>query len=306
MSHLNEDINILNNEYRNTSNNNNSSNNNNELYQKVSRFNNRYVDVLKDMSKQKFRDEVIGPIGLFINIKDGYSQNQLAVERILSRGVLSSFIVSNSDDRYLLNNIFKARNVQATIYIQHKESRYNVPPTVAGVTTIMDSLVIEKDIVYNCMIDQMKINRIPIIENEIAMERQLCEIQQGVKVFKYKFISRVVTSHGHVLTVKFGKLFDYVLLLYNLLHYSIYMSFSSLYYRILFYILFFNLFTYLTYLPTYLPIYLPIYLCIYLPTYLPTYIYIYLPTYVCINALYLSFYLSITNTSNSSLLINYS
>ena len=62
-------------------------------------FGNRVPDVLQDMKKAKFRDEVIGPIGLFVKIAVCFKHLVMHVCIIVSLPMLASVSLSISLQR---------------------------------------------------------------------------------------------------------------------------------------------------------------------------------------------------------------
>ncbi|KAG0439580.1 Structural maintenance of chromosomes protein 6 [Dictyocoela muelleri] len=119
--------------------------------------------LINEISRTKFSDEVIGPIGLEIKLKN---PKWYKAASIILRNVLSQFIVFNRDDRSKLNQIFRRYRVNFSIILPSTKSReltfFKRNPNF---TTLLDVLDIKNNIIINQLIILLSIEQIILIEN---------------------------------------------------------------------------------------------------------------------------------------------
>ena len=118
----------------------------------------------------KFIKKPIGPIGLYINFKEGQNKWGLAVENALGK-YLDSFIVDNVKDSLELQNIFRKFRAGfcTTIIQKFRDDIYRIDRNYEPdpkYTTIFRILKFENPMVANVLIDQAKIERIALAENQ--------------------------------------------------------------------------------------------------------------------------------------------
>eukprot|EP00536_Pseudo-nitzschia_multiseries_P000717 jgi/Psemu1/249877/estExt_Genewise1Plus.C_90057 len=108
----------------------------------------------------KFRDPVLGPIGFYCKIQPGKDDLATLAELAIGGGMLDRFIVFNAADRKLLQKIRQEARCRSDCGIlqQHKHARFTVPEPPKGVETVATVLSIENDLVFNCLVDQAKID----------------------------------------------------------------------------------------------------------------------------------------------------
>lgn len=148
---------------------------------RAARFGRQVPSVLSEIKKANFQGRVIGPIGMYIKIKEGLGNHAKALERILG-GNSKSFIVTNSDDCNKLVHIMRRLNCESyhSVIVQKPHSRYNIMQVNAP--TVADSITIEDDLVFNTVVDQCGIDRIAIIPDEHeGLNQIVCRGRNGFK-----------------------------------------------------------------------------------------------------------------------------
>lgn len=112
-----------------------------------------------------------GPIGHYIKVTD--ANWKMPIEGI-TKGVLQNFLVTDSKDRRVLQELIRKeypnhqRHAVISCKFQHTVydvSRGCVQP-VAGSRLAMDLIHCEDPVVMNCLIDQCKVERILLVEDE--------------------------------------------------------------------------------------------------------------------------------------------
>jgi hypothetical protein len=125
---------------------------------------------------------VHGPIGSYIKVFPGKEDFQDLAELALGAGALDRFIVTNAEDRVLLNQIRKSAGCQQDCGVfQVKASpRYHVPPPpVDGVETVCTVLNIPDDLVFNCLVDQNRIDQKALARSKEDGESKLLYRKHG-------------------------------------------------------------------------------------------------------------------------------
>jgi chromosome segregation ATPase len=148
-------------------------------------------------SSRNFEEAVSGPIGLAVTIKEGYQKYSRAIERVLGPA-LRSFVVSNMPDRNMVCELQQLHNVPATVptIVQNQASRYNVPESDSEMTSFLDAITINDDLVYNALVDQFHIDRIYLANDEDdVLRRYVVRGQNGNDCLKNDAYS-VVTLDG--------------------------------------------------------------------------------------------------------------
>ena len=110
--------------------------------------------------QRKFRGPVLGPIGFFCKIQSGKENLASLAELAIGNGVLDRFIVFNDHDRKLFQQIRRDAGCQMDcgIFQQHQSPRYRVPEPPQGVDTVATVVSVQNDLVFNCLVDQAKID----------------------------------------------------------------------------------------------------------------------------------------------------
>ena len=120
------------------------------------------VRVVREMEKlrSRFRDAPVGPLGLHIKVKDGKQEWGRSVENAIG-SILSGFIVTNHEDRRVLQDIIRQCGTQASVFtLPAGQKRYTLrPPQCSnphnGVAFVMlaDCISVDNDLVWNCLVD---------------------------------------------------------------------------------------------------------------------------------------------------------
>jgi len=101
-----------------------------------------------------FKGFVVGPIGKYIKLAPGKERYAEIAELAMGQKCLDRFIVTNSADRVVLEKIRQRARCRSDcgIFQQRAEPRYNIPPPpVPGIETVASALIIEDDLVFNCL-----------------------------------------------------------------------------------------------------------------------------------------------------------
>jgi len=124
----------------------------------------------------KFKGPVVGPIGHYIKITAGKEKFSAIAELALARGTLDRFIVTNNDDRRVLQQIRQQVGCKADcgIFQTGNRPRFSVPaPPSPGVETVATVLTVENDLVFNCLVDNARIDQIALCDDIDSSERLL-------------------------------------------------------------------------------------------------------------------------------------
>jgi chromosome segregation ATPase len=127
--------------------------------------------------QRKFRGPVLGPIGFYCKLAPGKDEFAAIAETALGVGVLDRFVVCNDLDRKLLQKIRSEAGCQqdCSIFQISQFPRYNIPapPEMDGVETIATVLAIDNDIIFNCLVDNCKIDERALTRGKDDSERLL-------------------------------------------------------------------------------------------------------------------------------------
>lgn len=119
--------------------------------------------ILQTIKNTKFTEEVIGPIGDYIKLKD---QKWWKVASLVLQKFVTSFICFNREDREKLSHIFKTFNVQFSILIPSSKScnliKYEKNPNFK---VLLDVIECENNIVMNQLIIMANIEEKALIED---------------------------------------------------------------------------------------------------------------------------------------------
>lgn len=121
--------------------------------------------------KGAFSEMPRGPIGHYIKITD--ERWKIPIEGI-TNGVIQNFLVADSKDRRLLQELIRKEYPQhlrhAVISCKFQHTVYNVSrgrvQPVANSRLAMDLIHCDDPVVMNCLIDQCKVERILLVEDE--------------------------------------------------------------------------------------------------------------------------------------------
>lgn len=157
----------------------------------------------------RFRGPVAGPIGAYIKIAHGKEHFAKLAEYALG-GILDRFIVCNDFDRKELQNIRRLTGCSSrdcNIFQQSTAKRYEVPsPPCDGIETVASTLSISDDVVFNCLVDNVRIDQIALaLSKEQSEELLLVQGNNGKESIRWAEIQRVFfLPHGDFWQVKGG------------------------------------------------------------------------------------------------------
>ena len=158
----------------------------------------------------RFRGPVVGPIGAYLKIAPGKEPLAKIAERALGWGVLDRFIVTNDEDRKELQNIRKAAGCSGrdcNIFQTPLAARYQVPePPCDGIETVASTLNISNDLVFNCLVDNCRIDQNALATSkEQSEEALLIQDGNGKESMRVRLIQMVYfLPHGDFWHVKGG------------------------------------------------------------------------------------------------------
>jgi len=107
----------------------------------------------------EFVGPVIGPIGLYCKIQPGKEDLALSAESAIGDRVFDRFVVHNDADRKRFSQIRRDAGCQqdCELFQQFQHSRYEVPPPPQGVETFATVVSIQNDLIFNCLVDNARI-----------------------------------------------------------------------------------------------------------------------------------------------------
>jgi len=112
--------------------------------------------------EKRWTGPVAGPIGAHIKITSGKYQFA-PIAKIALANVLGRFVVTNDNDRKLLQRIREQADCPSNecgIYQVAESPRYRIPPPpVADVETVASCLSIDDDLVFNALVDHCRIDQ---------------------------------------------------------------------------------------------------------------------------------------------------
>ena len=124
----------------------------------------------------KFSGEVLGPIGAFIKIAPGKETYAELAENCLGYNTLDRFIVTNSQDRKLCESL-RAKvgcKKECGLFQVSVSPRFSVPPPPADdIETVASVLSVTNDIVYNCLVDNARIDQRALAPSKKLSEDRL-------------------------------------------------------------------------------------------------------------------------------------
>lgn len=133
--------------------------------------------------ERRFRGPVLGPIGAYLKIMPGKEHFAALAESALGNGVLDRFIVTNDHDRKLLQSLRQKIGCQTDcgiFQVATHNGRYKVPGSpVEGIETVESTFNIADDLVFNCLVDNCKIEERALARSKEESERKLLVDDSG-------------------------------------------------------------------------------------------------------------------------------
>ena len=137
------------------------------------------LQVQRAIQRGEFRGPVVGPIGNSLKMVAGKEMFASLVEFVMSSTVLDRFIVTNDHDRKLYQQIRVSARCSARecgVFQMHPsaaERRYDIPQPPEGIDTLATCLEIEEPLVFNCLVDNVRIDGRALAESKEAGEQAL-------------------------------------------------------------------------------------------------------------------------------------
>mmetsp|Transcript_12762 Transcript_12762/g.27023 ORF Transcript_12762/g.27023 Transcript_12762/m.27023 type:complete len:1315 (-) Transcript_12762:148-4092(-) len=157
-----------------------------------------------------FKGPVVGPIGMYVKIAQGKEQYASIAELSLGGGVLERFIVTNGEDRTTLMRFRREIGCSPRdcgIFKLNSGRRYRVPECPSpDVDLVSDVLNIENDLVFNCLVDNCKIDQVAVAESKEISERGLLVNSNGRDAIKGNVKRVFFLPNGDNWTVMRGSL----------------------------------------------------------------------------------------------------
>ncbi|KRH94373.1 DNA repair protein RAD18 (SMC family protein) [Pseudoloma neurophilia] len=137
---------------------------------RLSFFHSNMKNILSDIEKTTWKQEVIGPIGIFLKLKDMRWQKPLSV---ILKNVLSNFIVFNREDKFELQKIFAKYKTDFAIIIPSRSENeliyYQKVNDQLVALNVLEITHPKKYIIINHLIISCGLERILLIKDrEIA------------------------------------------------------------------------------------------------------------------------------------------
>jgi chromosome segregation ATPase len=129
-----------------------------------------------EKNQGRFKGSVVGPIGAFIKVVEGKEDFAKIAEVAIGGGTLDRFIVTNDHDRKVMQSIRLRAGCRQDcgIFQVHETPRFKVPPPpVDGIETVASVLNIPNDIVFNCLVDNARIDSKALSRDKKTSEQML-------------------------------------------------------------------------------------------------------------------------------------
>lgn len=124
-----------------------------------------------------------GPIGAYIKVAPGKEQYAKLAEKALGGNNLDRFIVTNDHDRKVfqaLRDQAKCQGKECGLYQVSVHPRFQVPaPPSDAVETVASTLLISNDVVFNCLVDNARIDQRALAPSKEVSERHLLKSENG-------------------------------------------------------------------------------------------------------------------------------
>jgi chromosome segregation ATPase len=137
--------------------------------------------ILNDMKGVEFHKPPIGPIGIFVEVKEEYSNWKPLLNSILSKA-LDSFLVCDEHDRRILTGILQQHRVVKNIIVRKFESFNFDSGKVRNQTTFLDMLNVSDENVLYTLVDLNNIEK-QIITKDERNPFDLVKIQNVMNVY---------------------------------------------------------------------------------------------------------------------------
>jgi chromosome segregation ATPase len=163
-----------------------------------------------DRHKQQFQGPVVGPIGAHVKIAPGKENfAQIAEKAMGGSTALDRFIVTTDHDRKIFQKIRKEAGCQQDcgVYQCKPSRRYNVPaPPVDGIDTVASALNVSDDLVFNCLVDNLRIEEKGLSRSKQESEDLLLAYSNGRHSIRGKIKQVYFLPSGDFWQVKEGQM----------------------------------------------------------------------------------------------------
>ena len=136
-----------------------------------------------------------GPIGAHLKVKAGKESLAGIAELAIGGGVLDRFIVTNDHDRMHFQKLRQKLGCSARecgTFQMHEGSRYKIPQAPEGIETVASCLQIDDDLVFNCLVDNARIDQNALANSKEEGERALLvRDSRGREGIRHSFIKEV-------------------------------------------------------------------------------------------------------------------
>ncbi len=171
-------------------------------------FGNLVPKILEEIKREKgFRDEVIGPLGSYIQLNERGVQFEGPVEKMLG-SVNTVFLCRTFEDAKLLQRIFKRLHTGPEYWVRTQSFRekYHVRRPNTEQTLVLDCVTFGRDDVYNAVIDICKPERTVIIKDSIRGLSDVTTVvrrtAKGEDIRKFvDGVSKAVCLDGETITI---------------------------------------------------------------------------------------------------------
>lgn len=157
-------------------------------------FGQEIAGLCTDLRRESFRGPVFGPVGAFVTMRDGVKEWAPALERAIGP-LLRSFIVTNAEDREKLTSLGMRRNMRGLqVITQMPHERYNVhrlPEEAREVILVQDCLLIPDDLIFNCLVDQLNIDRTFLAKTEDLILAKFVSGTMGHQTLKFGLLAGI-------------------------------------------------------------------------------------------------------------------
>lgn len=135
--------------------------------------------------------------------QDNSSKWAEAVEKAMGR-MLSAFIVTNTEDQNTLMNILRRLKCDTshTVVCQGNDPPY-VVQSIPNAHTVCDAITVENPKVFNCLIDQTKMEQTILVQDEEDCNRYFGR-NNGLDGFNDHRIKAALTARGTRIEFRFG------------------------------------------------------------------------------------------------------
>lgn len=150
---------------------------------KYSFFHKNMTVILQEIKKVNFKQSVIGPVGIFLHLKESKWQKAIS---IILRNTLSDFIVFNKEDKNKLIQVFDKFNADFNIVIPSKQDNsainyYKISNYLVALNVISINSA-HKNVILNHLIINTNLERILLIDNRSTAYKILrSEARKGHK-----------------------------------------------------------------------------------------------------------------------------